>query len=293
MSTEYLSFGDCQLLVKNNKYLKLYKHLIFIAKNRTLSNKEYTEKHHIIPKCVGGTDHSENLIILTFREHFIAHWLLSEISNDSKIRHAIRAMSIHKVGRTFSAWQYALFKSIKYVPLIETRQKISVSQKKCWTDERRKKMSEFQKSKWTIEKRKEMSEMMQGENNHFYGKNHSEKTRKKMSESQQGISTPHSEETKQKISFTQQGKKNSFYGRKHSKESLEKMSIALSGKNNPMYGKNHSEKARKKIAAKASVKIMINDVIYPSIKEAAERNNTSENTIRNWVKKGIASRLSK
>lgn len=38
---------------------------------------EYHERHHIVPKCMGGTDDKENLIDLFAREHFIAHRLLA------------------------------------------------------------------------------------------------------------------------------------------------------------------------------------------------------------------------
>lgn len=37
---------------------------------------EYTELHHIKPRCMGGTDSEDNLVRLTLREHFIAHWIL-------------------------------------------------------------------------------------------------------------------------------------------------------------------------------------------------------------------------
>jgi len=36
----------------------------------------YTETHHIVPKCLKGTDDIDNLLVLTLREHFLAHWLL-------------------------------------------------------------------------------------------------------------------------------------------------------------------------------------------------------------------------
>lgn len=59
-------------------YVKLYDDLIASRKirNETL---EYTEIHHIIPKCLGGTDGADNLVVLTFREHYLAHWLLTKI----------------------------------------------------------------------------------------------------------------------------------------------------------------------------------------------------------------------
>lgn len=37
---------------------------------------EYTETHHILPRCLHGTNDPKNLIELTLREHFLAHWLL-------------------------------------------------------------------------------------------------------------------------------------------------------------------------------------------------------------------------
>jgi hypothetical protein len=41
--------------------------------------KGYTENHHIIPRCVGGSDDAQNLVSLSAREHFIAHRLLVKI----------------------------------------------------------------------------------------------------------------------------------------------------------------------------------------------------------------------
>lgn len=58
-------------------YSKIYESIIERAKSRMLT--EYTEKHHILPKCLGGTDDSDNLVRLTFREHFLCHQLLCKI----------------------------------------------------------------------------------------------------------------------------------------------------------------------------------------------------------------------
>lgn len=40
----------------------------------------YTEKHHILPKCMGGNDLVENIVKLSAREHYIAHLLLVKIN---------------------------------------------------------------------------------------------------------------------------------------------------------------------------------------------------------------------
>lgn len=42
-----------------------------------ISEEEYKERHHIIPKCLGGKDEESNLIDLYAREHFEAHRLLA------------------------------------------------------------------------------------------------------------------------------------------------------------------------------------------------------------------------
>ena len=56
-----------------------YKTLIDRARNRSING--YTEQHHIVPRCVGGSDDSDNLVRLTAREHFVAHQLLIKIYN--------------------------------------------------------------------------------------------------------------------------------------------------------------------------------------------------------------------
>jgi hypothetical protein len=60
-------------------YQKIYDNLITRAKVRELEPMRYYELHHIVPKCLGGTDDKGNLVYLTGREHFIAHLCLVKI----------------------------------------------------------------------------------------------------------------------------------------------------------------------------------------------------------------------
>jgi len=61
-------------------YKKRYQAFIdHIRKLEPRELSEYTETHHIQPKCLKGTDDPGNLIKLTLREHFLAHWLLWKI----------------------------------------------------------------------------------------------------------------------------------------------------------------------------------------------------------------------
>jgi len=70
-------------------YLRTYHNIINSASNRIKEPTEKYEKHHIIPKCLGGNNDKSNLVALTYREHFICHWLLCKIHpSDYKIKYA-------------------------------------------------------------------------------------------------------------------------------------------------------------------------------------------------------------
>lgn len=82
------------MLFINNKYLLIYNKLIERAKSREKLNC-YTEKHHIIPRSLGGSNNLENLVELTGREHFICHRLLVKITerkSQSKMIFALNCM---------------------------------------------------------------------------------------------------------------------------------------------------------------------------------------------------------
>ena len=61
------------------------------AKNRIKLKKSnlnyvYYENHHIIPRCMNGTNDKDNLVLLTAKEHYICHKLLTYIYlNNRKI----------------------------------------------------------------------------------------------------------------------------------------------------------------------------------------------------------------
>lgn len=59
-------------------YKAQYDKLITKAQNR-LETKGYTERHHVVPRCLGGSDDKTNMVTLTAREHCLAHLLLAKI----------------------------------------------------------------------------------------------------------------------------------------------------------------------------------------------------------------------
>lgn len=80
-------------------YLRIYNDIIENAKNRNLDG--YKERHHILPKCMGGDNSRDNLIDLTAREHYLCHWLLAKAHNNKKLWAAFAMMcaSSDKHGR--------------------------------------------------------------------------------------------------------------------------------------------------------------------------------------------------
>lgn len=90
-------------------YKKIYDQLINRAKNR--KTKGYSEKHHIIPRCVGGDNSEENLVRLTPEEHYVAHQLLIKIyPKHSGLIWAALQMTGHPNGKRSSNKLYGWLK---------------------------------------------------------------------------------------------------------------------------------------------------------------------------------------
>lgn len=73
-------------------YKKHYNKLIQRAKERIL--EDYVEKHHVIPRCLGGSDRESNVVILTPEEHYVAHQLLVKMHPENeKLVYALNMMT--------------------------------------------------------------------------------------------------------------------------------------------------------------------------------------------------------
>ena len=82
------------------------------------TDSEDYEIHHIIPKCLGGTDGNINLIKLSTRQHFVAHWMLWKAYMTQGLAYAFFMMMVvnkNHVGRTrrINSKTYALLKKHK------------------------------------------------------------------------------------------------------------------------------------------------------------------------------------
>jgi len=60
--------------------------------NRSKDDGNYYERHHIVPRSLGGSNDDDNLVLLTAREHFLAHYLLWKFRPCSQTAHAFWCM---------------------------------------------------------------------------------------------------------------------------------------------------------------------------------------------------------
>lgn len=104
-----------------NKYTHCYYNIVDRAKAR--STVGYVERHHIIPKSIGGSDNDSNLVELTPREHFICHWLLTKMLPKSpeqkKLYHAFSALAMVSSNqqRTITSKQYQILSKASKIAL--------------------------------------------------------------------------------------------------------------------------------------------------------------------------------
>ena len=267
---------------KNMNYEKIYNQIIQKAKNRILVG--YKETHHIIPRCMNGTDEKDNLVDLTAREHFICHLLLTRIYPEHKgLRLAIWNMCNAK--RSYQG---------RYKPNSRLYEMI----------------------------RTEYRELIKGGNHPSYGRKNSYEVRQKMSESakERFRNKPgtfkgktHTEETRKKLSNNMKGKTQSNHQKSRVKESLigTKWYHKPDGRNLRTFpndpkiieegwlqgrfgGKSISDKANKdkekkyegkKMPSTSNKRCSIDGVEFESAKAAADFLNMNEFSIR-WILQG-------
>lgn len=156
-------------------YKKVYDRLItsriLLGEERIIKKKngDYFEKHHIIPKAKGGSNKKDNLVLLTAREHFLAHWLLWLIHKDRQT-----AYGFHKM-LSINSKQKRIISSKGYE---EAREAINFFNKGNTYGKKNKgiKRTDAYKLNHSLKMKGKFS----GENNPFFGKKHSIETKRKL-----------------------------------------------------------------------------------------------------------------
>lgn len=220
-------------------YRKIYGNIIrnSISENRTKSNDVYYERHHILPKSLGGSDRKSNLVLLTAKEHYICHLLLVKIFrfDEKKRKTAMKAVLMMKPfyfhkNRNFNSYHFTKIKNTLYGE----------------------------------------GGLSRGANHHRYGKKHSLETKQKISEKQKIVAnTKESKDRRKKLAKNKSKEerefiRNKILGQKRTDEQKKKMSESHKGLQlNEKNGK--------------SKKVSINGVIYPSVREYIRQNGKIKN----------------
>jgi hypothetical protein len=191
-----------------NKYTKWYWAIIENAQNRILEG--YTERHHIQPRSLGGTDDKDNLVDLTAREHFICHWLLTKMHTGEARAKMIYALNGMKRGNEFAQRYETKITAKVYERLKKEFSQIHSNTMKGrtpWnkgvpiTEEQR------EKNRKAATGKKFSQEIIEKRLTKVRGQKRSEETKLKMSLAAKGKPKgPMSDENKRKISESTKGK---------------------------------------------------------------------------------------
>lgn len=226
---------------------------ILCTRGRFSCGDEYHERHHITPKCMGGTNEENNLIDLFAREHFIAHKMLAQENPDNRKLLAAwwRMCNWQDRDKEFYEPTPEEYEEARIAFVKSISGENNPFYGKNLSDEHKQKISKANKGKiFSIEHCKKISESRIGINNPNYGKSPSEETRIKISNANKGKIV--SEETRKKLSEANKGlhtgTDNAFYGKRHSEETKEKIRQAANGRPSPNKGTKSSEETRRKIS---------------------------------------------
>jgi hypothetical protein len=254
-------------------YKKIYDDLmqsrLLMKEERIKSKKagEYFEAHHIVPVCMGGEGHRtdyrhDNIVMLTAREHYIAHGLLFLVYRTRELAFALHCICTLKHKRDsdykVSARLYDFLKQErkKLGVSSETRLKRSLKLKgRVVSKETReklriahtgRKLPDYQKIKMSMSRTGKVhsEESKQKMRESALGKKMSAEAIEKMSRYRKGkkfrLGVVSTEETRRKIGESKIGNKYRL-GSKHTEESKQKIS-------NSMSGRKVSEETKQKIS---------------------------------------------
>lgn len=197
---------------------KTYDCIIERARHRTLDG--YVERHHVVPKALGGKD--GEIVRLTAREHLVVHLLLAKIYGGKMIRAAYFMVGQGKTSRLYERYREHHKQEFNKIRNIRSSKK----------DEHIRNLHKAPKTARQIEQIRQLGKINM----------RSEENRRKVSNALKG--RVFSEETKKKIGIAS---RTSRIGYKHSEETKKKISMANTGKHNTL-GRTHSEETKKRMS---------------------------------------------
>ena len=264
-------------------YARIYDSLIARAQHRTLEG--YVEKHHIIPKCLGGDNSKSNIVRLTAEEHFVAHLVLTKMHptvhylsvavllmrgrktkrfvKNSRFYAKLRAKAAEASKRENRSEETLrkLADAARNMSL-EQREKLAAAQRgRKASAETKRKLSEAGKGRTHTEEAKakmrgprdESPETKSRRSKAKLGFKHSSESKAKMTASHL-VRAPMSEETKKKIGKASKG-------RKLTQEHKDCISLANLGKVSPLRGIPRTDETKRRISEMRKGKVNSPDSI--------------------------------
>jgi NUMOD3 motif len=209
-------------------YNLLYERLIMHA--RLHPPIDYSEEHHIIPRCIGGSDDKCNIVSLTARQHFVAHLILAKIFRGAYGGKLVAAIRLMSGNRRYTSRRYAWVKRLS-----SETQTITNAGNKYNMGKRR-----------SLETRLRISRALKG-------LKRSDETKRRI-----GLSSKGRVNYNKGIKLTGhrlECARKARVGRRSSMEIRQRISNSLRGERNPFFGRRHSEEARRKMRAAATGRV--------------------------------------
>lgn len=162
-----------------NKYARWYFSIVSMAKeNRNIG---IFEKHHILPKSLGGGNEQENLVLVTPREHFLLHRLLCRMTVGRDHRSmcwAIHRMMYNERHTVSNSHTYEILRGehremLRNSPHYKTPEwsrKIAEVVKSTWENNESRKLEASRKMKERWKSGKLHARDQSGEKNCMYGR---------------------------------------------------------------------------------------------------------------------------
>ena len=246
---------------KNNYNIAFeqYFELIEEARNRGLDKSKlngYFEEHHIIPRSHNGSNEIYNLVLLTYKEHILAHMLLYCMDPNDKNLFLPFSLMVQLIDERMNKEEVLNLNLDAIVSIKESRSNFMKGNNNPMKDP---KIS------------KKVSEKKKGQTPWIKGKHHTEKTKQILRE--------------KTLSLGFRGENHPMYGKHHTEEAKKIMSEKTKGEKHPLFGKHLKESTKKKLSEAHRNPVMGPDgTIYNSVKEAAKIVGINRTTIFNYLK---------
>lgn len=241
-------------IFKENKYTNWYTSICAKSAYRPKIKTDGYELHHVIPKSLEGSNDTENLVLLTFKEHYICHLLLCKML-DGKSRYKMawalsQLTSKHRItnSRQFEVSRKMLSRCARGIPKSECW-------KKLMSEKNKGENNPMHRSKGRVSSLNSLTKEQRSE----YGKKGAKKCWEKWKSlgytSPPGLSTPESikkmTETKRR-----QAKEGKLF--RQTEEGRKQISILRTGKKQP-------ESQKKKVSQALSKLFLIQTPLGESI----------------------------